>query len=205
MHSAKGSISLPCLLAALLLAVSAQLSLLYAVRGYESEKDFLREQQLRLLCSSVLQAIGQEPRPAGKQLCYEGELQPDSEPVTVNEAMATEEILEKIPKEISIRTSKNNRNPATIVWDWEDAPEKNSDGESVLKGTAILPTGVENLGEITLEVSTKLLWEQPVLTEELKEQENGISAVVCVSAAAIVTAAVGIIVMMRKHKKTSQS
>lgn len=131
--------------------------------------------------------------------------QPDSEPVTVNEAMATEEILEKIPKEISIRTSKNNRNPATIVWDWEDAPEKNSDGESVLKGTAILPTGVENLGEITLEVSTKLLWEQPVLTEELKEQENGISAVVCVSAAAIVTAAVGIIVMMRKHKKTSQS
>ena len=83
MHSAKGSISLPCLLAALLLAVSAQLSLLYAVRGYESEKDYLREQQLRLLCSSVLQAIGQEPRPAGKQLCYEGELQPDSEPVTV--------------------------------------------------------------------------------------------------------------------------
>lgn len=83
MYSAKGSISLPCLLAALLLALSAQLSLLYAVRGYESEKDFLREQQLRLLCSSVLQAIGQEPRPPGRQFCYEGELQPDSEPVTV--------------------------------------------------------------------------------------------------------------------------
>lgn len=83
MYSVKGSISLPCLLAALLLALSAQLSLLYAVRGYESEKDFLREQQLRLLCSSVLQAIGQEPRPPGRQLCYEGELQPDSEPVTV--------------------------------------------------------------------------------------------------------------------------
>lgn len=83
MYSAKGSVSLPCLLAALLLALSAQLSLLYAVRGYESEKDFLREQQLRLLCSSVLQAIGQEPRPPGRQLCYEGELQPDSEPVTV--------------------------------------------------------------------------------------------------------------------------
>ena len=83
MYSAKGSISLPCLLAALLLALSAQLSLLYAVRGYESEKDLLREQQLRLLCSSVLQAIGQEPRPAGRQLCYEGELQPDSEPVMV--------------------------------------------------------------------------------------------------------------------------
>ena len=46
MYSAKGSISLPCLLAALLLALSAQLSLLYAVRGYESEKDYLREQQL---------------------------------------------------------------------------------------------------------------------------------------------------------------
>lgn len=83
MYSVKGSISLPCLLAALLLALSAQLSLLYAVRGYESEKDFLREQQLRLLCSSVLQAIGQEPRPPGRQLCYEGELQPGSEPVTV--------------------------------------------------------------------------------------------------------------------------
>ena len=83
MYSVKGSVSLPCLLAALLLALSAQLSLLYAVRGYESEKDFLREQQLRLLCSSVLQAIGQEPRPPGRQLCYEGELQPDSEPVTV--------------------------------------------------------------------------------------------------------------------------
>lgn len=82
-YSVKGSISLPCLLAALLLALSAQLSLLYAVRGYESEKDFLREQQLRLLCSSVLQAIGQEPRPPGRQVCYEGELQPDSEPVTV--------------------------------------------------------------------------------------------------------------------------
>ena len=83
MYSAKGSVSLPCLLAALLLALSAQLSLFYAVKGYESEKDFLREQQLRLLCSSVLQAIGQEPRPPGRQLCYEGELQPDSEPVTV--------------------------------------------------------------------------------------------------------------------------
>ena len=50
MHSAKGSISLPCLLAALLLALSAQLCLLYAVKGYEAEKDFLRGQQLRLLC-----------------------------------------------------------------------------------------------------------------------------------------------------------
>lgn len=54
MHSAKGSISLPCLLAALLLALSAQLCLLYAVKGYEAEKDFLRGQQLRLLCGSVL-------------------------------------------------------------------------------------------------------------------------------------------------------
>lgn len=40
MHSAKGSISLPCLLAALLLALSAQLCLLYAVKGYEAENDF---------------------------------------------------------------------------------------------------------------------------------------------------------------------
>ena len=53
MHSAKGSISLSCLLAALLLALSAQLCLLYAVKGYEAEKDFLRGQQLRLLCGSV--------------------------------------------------------------------------------------------------------------------------------------------------------
>lgn len=60
MHSAKGSISLPCLLAALLLALSVQLCLLYAVKGYEAEKDFLRGQQLRLLCGSVLQAIGQK-------------------------------------------------------------------------------------------------------------------------------------------------
>ena len=83
MHSAKGSISLPCLLAALLLALSAQLCLLYAVKGYEAEKDFLRGQQLRLLCGSVLQAIGQKPQPAGTQLCYEGELQPGNEPVKV--------------------------------------------------------------------------------------------------------------------------
>ena len=48
MHSAKGSISLPCLLAALLLALSAQLCLLYAVKGYEAEKDFLRGQHLRV-------------------------------------------------------------------------------------------------------------------------------------------------------------
>lgn len=40
MHSAKGSISLPCLLAALLLALSAQLCLLYAVKGYEAERIF---------------------------------------------------------------------------------------------------------------------------------------------------------------------
>ena len=83
MHSAKGSISLPCLLAALLLALSAQLCLHYAVKGYEAEKDFLRGQQLRLLCGSVLQAIGQKQQPAGTQLCYEGELQPGNEPVTV--------------------------------------------------------------------------------------------------------------------------
>ena len=56
MHSAKGSISLPCLLAALLLALSAQLCLLYAVKGYEAEKDFLRGQiaaavvRLRIAC-----------------------------------------------------------------------------------------------------------------------------------------------------------
>ena len=83
MHSAKGSISLPCLLAALLLALSAQLCLRYAVKGYEAEKDFLRGQQLRLLCGSVLQAIAQKPQPAGTQLCYEGELQPGNEPVIV--------------------------------------------------------------------------------------------------------------------------
>ena len=83
MHSAKGSISLPCLLAALLLALSAQLCLHYAVKGYEAEKEFLRGQQLRLLCGSVLQAMGQKPQPAGTQLCYEGELQPGNEPVTV--------------------------------------------------------------------------------------------------------------------------
>ena len=83
MHSAKGSISLPCLLAALLLALSAQLCLLYAVKGYEAEKDFLRGQQLRLLCGSVLQTLGCATQPAGTQLCYEGELQPGNEPVTV--------------------------------------------------------------------------------------------------------------------------
>ena len=83
MHSAKGSISLPCLLAALLLALSAQLCLLYAVKGYEAEKNFLRGQQLRLLCGSVLQSLGHAPQPAGTQLCYEGELQPGNEPVTV--------------------------------------------------------------------------------------------------------------------------
>ena len=83
MHSAKGSISLPCLLAALLLALSAQLCLHYAVKGYEAEKDFLRGQQLRLLCGSVLQSLGHAPQPAGTQLCYEGELQPGNEPVTV--------------------------------------------------------------------------------------------------------------------------
>ena len=83
MHSAKGSISLPCLLAALLLALSAQLCLLYAVKGYEAEKDFLRGQQQRLLCGSVLQTLGCAPQPAGEQVCYEGELQPGNEPVTV--------------------------------------------------------------------------------------------------------------------------
>ena len=65
MHSAKGSISLPCLLAALLLALSAQLCLLYAVKGYEAEKDFLRGQQLRLLCGSVLQGYRSKPRACG--------------------------------------------------------------------------------------------------------------------------------------------
>lgn len=83
MHSAKGSISLPCLLAALLLALSAQLCLHYAVKGYEAEKEFLRGQQLRLLCGSVLQTLGCAPQPAGEQVCYEGELQPGNEPVTV--------------------------------------------------------------------------------------------------------------------------
>ena len=59
MHSAKGSISLPCLLASLVLALSSERGLLYAVMCYEADKDFLRGQQLRLLCGSVLQAIGQ--------------------------------------------------------------------------------------------------------------------------------------------------
>lgn len=47
------------------------------------KRSFLRGQQLRLLCGSVLQAMGQKPQPAGTQLCYEGELQPGNEPVTV--------------------------------------------------------------------------------------------------------------------------
>lgn len=82
-HSERGSICLPCLLISLLLVLFAAPVLLWSARELKAERDFLRSQQLRTLCSTLLKQKSVKRIPAGSYTWYEGVLQPGAEPVCV--------------------------------------------------------------------------------------------------------------------------
>lgn len=82
-RSSQGSISLPCLLLSLLLALFSVPLLLWSGREAAREREFIRAQQLRLLCATFLQGKSRQEVPAGEYVWYEGVLEPGSENVKV--------------------------------------------------------------------------------------------------------------------------
>lgn len=82
----KGSISLTCLLLSLLLILLATPVLLWLGREAAQEREFLRGQQLRLLCGTVLKNKSRQLVPAGSYVWYDGVLQPGAEGVQVTAA-----------------------------------------------------------------------------------------------------------------------
>ncbi len=83
MRSTKGSISLSCLFISLILTLLIAPVLLWSGREAAHEREFLRAQQLRTLCASVLRRKNQQEVPAGEAVWCDGVLQPGNESVQV--------------------------------------------------------------------------------------------------------------------------
>lgn len=82
-RSAQGNIALPCLFLSLALILFTAPLLLWCGREAVQEREFVRRQQLRMLCASILQNKSRQEVPAGNFVWAEGVLQPGAEPVSV--------------------------------------------------------------------------------------------------------------------------
>ncbi|MGM9528684.1 MAG: hypothetical protein ACI3XH_01600 [Phascolarctobacterium sp.] len=79
----RGSISIYLLLVALLLALLAQLALLWSRAELDKTQQRLLRQQLRRISNTLFMQLKDKPLPAGTHICYEGNLQPNNEKVVV--------------------------------------------------------------------------------------------------------------------------
>lgn len=79
----RGSVSVFLLITTLILALMAQLALLWSRQELEKNQQRLLSQQLRLLTNSFFQSMKNKELAAGRQQCYTGTLQPGAEPVAV--------------------------------------------------------------------------------------------------------------------------
>ena len=79
----RGSVSIFLLITTLILALMAQLALLWSRQELEKNQQRLLSQQLRLLTNSFFQTLKNRELAVGQQQCYAGTLQPGAEPVAV--------------------------------------------------------------------------------------------------------------------------
>lgn len=94
----------------------------------------------------------------------------DFEPVNVNKSMTAEEIKAQLPTELLIRTSRDNQSPAAIVWNLDNNLIEGDREEIIIKGMAILPERVDNLGNIPLDVDVKIIFD--LRSANIENQES---------------------------------
>lgn len=88
-HSERGSISIYLLLVALLLALLAQLALVWSRAELSKSQQRLLRQQLRRINNTLFMQLKDNNMPPGTYVCFEGNLQPNNEAVIV-EAISSE-------------------------------------------------------------------------------------------------------------------
>lgn len=79
----RGSISIYLLITTVVLALTAQMALLWSKQELEKRQQVLLHQQLRLLTNSVFHKLKTKELAAGQYQCFSGTIWPGDEPVTV--------------------------------------------------------------------------------------------------------------------------
>ena len=79
----RGSISIYLLITTVVLALTAQMALLWSKQELEKRQQVLLHQQLRLLTNSVFHKLKTKELAAGQYQCFNGTIWPGDEPVTV--------------------------------------------------------------------------------------------------------------------------
>lgn len=95
----------------------------------------------------------------------------DSIAVNVTRDITAEELRRIMPTEISIRTSKNNANPATIEWSLDTFAAGRPGEEVTVKGIVTLPEGVMNLGNSKLELDGRVIFTDSNPFADIQETE----------------------------------
>ena len=88
MNSQRGNISLVLLVIGLFLVAVAQLAMVYVQRNVQLEEEVWRGRQLRLLCSSVMEALAKKELATGEATFLESSLYPGNISATVTTKVA---------------------------------------------------------------------------------------------------------------------
>ena len=88
MNSQRGNISLVLLVIGLFLVAVAQLAMVYVQRNVQLEEEVWRGRQLRLLCSSVMEALAKKELATGEATFLESSLHPGNVPAAVTTKVA---------------------------------------------------------------------------------------------------------------------
>ena len=88
MNSQRGNVSLVLLVIGLFLVAVAQLAMVYVRRNVQLEEEVWRGRQLRLLCSSVMDALAKKELATGEATFLESSLYPGNVPATVTTKVA---------------------------------------------------------------------------------------------------------------------
>ena len=88
MNSQRGNISLVLLVIGLFLVAVAQLAMVYVQRNVQLEEEVWRGRQLRLLCSSVMEALAKKELATGEATFLESSFYPGNVPATVTTKVA---------------------------------------------------------------------------------------------------------------------
>ena len=88
MNSQRGNISFVLLVIGLFLVAVAQLAMVYVQRNVQLEEEVWRGRQLRLLCSSVMEALAKKELATGEATFLESSFYPGNVPATVTTKVA---------------------------------------------------------------------------------------------------------------------
>ena len=121
----RGSISIYLLITTVVLALTAQMALLWSKQELEKRQQVLLHQQLRLLTNSVFHKLKTKELAAGQYQCFNGTIWPGNEPVTV--AAKSETSSDGLISFLEVKGTAANHAGAVqrlcqITLDFADAP-----------------------------------------------------------------------------------